>query len=61
MDLLVIGEGNWYSIVYVGHIHVMMESALYTTMTGAVGPGVWERKSLDVKGGKLVHIAEFDD
>ena len=31
MDLLVIGEGNCYSIVCVGHIHVMMESALYTT------------------------------
>ena len=30
MDLLVIGRSNCYSIVCVGHIHVMMESALYT-------------------------------
>ena len=31
MDLYVIGRSNWYSIVCVGHIHVMMEYALYTT------------------------------
>ena len=30
MDLLFMGRGNCCSIVCVGHIHVMMESALYT-------------------------------
>ena len=30
MDLLVIGKNNYNSIVCVGHIHVMMESALQT-------------------------------
>ena len=30
MDLLFMGKGNCCSIVCVGHIHVMMESALYT-------------------------------